>query len=206
MNCVIIALEFYMIWRDTMILGIDIDDVVTESSLSMVAHAKIHETEICQKGDILDHLPDVMRGEFPTPEVKIYLNKFMADIMDAAVVKENAVEVLCRLKEKGHKLIYITARGENKFPGSTEVTENLLKDKNLPCDGMVYNSYDKLQDCIDNGVELMIDDSVKNCTDIAKGGIPTLLFTSIVNEDAETDLPRVATWLELEQYVDTMAK
>lgn len=189
-----------------MILGIDIDDVVTESSLSMVAHAKIHETEICGKGDILDHLPEVMRGEFPTPEVKVYLNRFMADIMDAAVVKEHAVEVLWNLKKKGHTLIYITARGENKYPGSTEVTENLLKEKNLPCDGMVYNSYDKLQDCIDNGVELMIDDSVKNCTDIAKGGIKTLLFTSIVNEDAETDLPRVATWPELEQYVDNMVK
>lgn len=189
-----------------MILGIDIDDVVTESSLSMVAHAKVHETEICKKGDILDHLSEVMRGEFPTPEVKVYLNHFMADIMDAAVVKDHAVDVLWRLKEKGHTLIYITARGENKYPGSTEVTENLLKEKNLPCDGMVYNSYDKLQDCIDNGVELMIDDSVKNCTDIAKGGIPSLLFTSIVNKDTETDLPRVAHWLELEQYVDAMAK
>ena len=189
-----------------MILGIDIDDVVTETSLSMVAHAKIHETEICGKGDILDHLSEVMRGEFPTPEVKVYLNHFMAEIMDAAVVKENAVEVLCRLKEKGHKLVYITARGEKKYPGSTEVTENMLKENRIPCDGMVYNSYDKLQDCMDNGVELMIDDSVKNCTDIAKGGIPTLLFTSIVNKDAETDLPRVATWLELEKYVDDIEK
>ena len=189
-----------------MILGIDIDDVVTESSLSMVAHAKIHETEICGKGDILDHLAEVMRGEFPTPEVKVYLHRFMAEIMDAAVVKENAVEVLWRLKKKGHTLIYITARGENKYPGSTQVTENLLKNKNLPCDGMVYNSYDKLQDCLDHKVELMIDDSVKNCTDIAAGGIPSLLFTSIVNKDIETDLPRVAQWLELESYVDALEK
>lgn len=189
-----------------MILGIDIDDVVTESSLSMVAHAKIHETEICAKGDILDHLSEVMRGEFPTPEVKVYLHHFMAEIMDAAEVKENAVEILWKLKEKGHTLIYITARGENKYPGSTQVTEDMLKEKNIPCDGMVYNSYDKLQDCIDHKVDLMIDDSVKNCTDIAAGGVSSLLFTSIVNKDADTDLPRVATWIELESYVDAMGE
>lgn len=189
-----------------MILGIDIDDVVTESSLSLVAHAKIHETEICKKGDILDHLPEVMRGGFPTPEVKIYLNRFMADIMDAASLKENAAEVLRRLKERGHKLIYITARGEKKYPGSTAVTERLIKEKNLPCDGIVYDSYDKLQDCIDRGVELMIDDSVKNCTDIAQGGIPALLFTSLVNKDIPTELPRVADWQELEAYVHTLEK
>lgn len=184
-----------------MILGIDIDDVVTESSLSLVAHAKIHETEICQKGDILDHLMEVMRGEFPTPEVKVYLHRFMADIMAAAEVKENAVEVLRRLKARGHRLIYITARGEKKYPGSTAVTEQLIREMELPRDGIVYDSYDKLQDCLDHGVELLIDDSVKNCTDVAAGGVPTLLFTSLVNKDIETGLPRVSNWTELEAYV-----
>lgn len=189
-----------------MILGIDIDDVVTDSSLSLVAHAKIHETEVCEKGDILDHLPEVMRGGFPTPSVKTYLRRFMAEIMAAASVKENAAEVLTRLKEKGHKLIYITARGESRFPGSTEVTKHLVAEHHLPCDGLVFDSVDKLQDCLNQQVDLMIDDSVKNCTDIAAGGVKTLLFTSIVNQDAETPLPRVDSWLQLEAYVDAMAE
>ena len=73
-----------------MILGIDIDDVVTESSLALIAHAEVHETEICEKGDILDHLPEVMRGGIPFPSVEVYLRRFMADIMDSAAVKENA--------------------------------------------------------------------------------------------------------------------
>ena len=189
-----------------MILGIDIDDVVTETSLALVAHAKIHETEICEKGDILDHLPEVMRGGIPFPSVREYERRFMADIMASAAVKENAVEVLHRLKEAGHRLIYITARGENLFPGSTEVTKNLIAEKDLPCDAIVFDSVDKLKDCRDHHVDLMIDDSVKNCTDIAAGGIPTLLFTSSVNKDADTTLDRVDDWLRLEAYVAQRAK
>lgn len=189
-----------------MILGIDIDDVVTESSLALIAHAKVHETEICERGDILDHLPEVMRGGIPFPSVETYLHRFMADIMAAAAVKENAVEVLHRLKEAGHQIVYITARGENLFPGSTEVTKKLIAEKDFPCDGIVFNSVDKYKDCCDQHVDLMIDDSVKNCTDIAAGGIPTLLFTSTVNQDAKTDLDRVDNWLQLEAYVAEKAK
>lgn len=189
-----------------MILGIDIDDVVTESSLALIAHAQVHEREVCEKGDILDHLPEVMRGGIPVPSVKTYLERFMADIMAAAAVKENAVEVLNRLKKAGHQIVYITARGENLFPGSTEVTKRLIAEQHLPCDAMVFNSVDKLKDCREQQVELMIDDSVKNCTDIAAGGIPTLLFTSSVNKDDDTPLDRVETWLQLESYVTQRAK
>ena len=52
----------------------------------------------------------------------------------------------------------------------------------------------------------MIDDSVKNCMDIAAGGIPTLLFTSSVNQDADTDLDRVDDWIQLEAYVAQIAE
>ena len=155
-----------------MILGFDIDDVVTDSSLSMIAHAKLHETEICKKGDILDHLSEVLR----------------------------------RLKAKGHQIVYVTARGEMNYPGATAVTEKLIAEHRLPCDGMAFDSVDKLQDCQRLHADLLVDDSVKNCTDVARGGIPTLLFTSVVNREEPTDIKRVENWLELERTIEAMVK
>lgn len=189
-----------------MILGFDIDDVVTDSSLSMIAHAKLHETEICKKGDILDHLPEVMRGCFPTPAVREYLNRYMGDIIANAQVKADAPEVLRRLKAKGHQIVYVTARGEMNYPGSTAVTEKLIAEHRLPCDGMAFDSVDKLQDCQRLHADLLVDDSVKNCTDVARGGIPTLLFTSVVNREEPTDIKRVENWLELERTIEAMVK
>lgn len=189
-----------------MILGFDIDDVVTDSSLSMIAHAGLHETEICKKGDILDHLPEVMRGCFPTPEVREYLHRYMGDIIANAQVKTGASEVLRRLKARGHQIVYITARGEVNYPGSVAVTEKLMAKHHLPCDDIAFDSVDKLQDCRKFKVDLFVDDSVKNCTDVARGGISTLLFTSVVNREELSDIKRVESWAELERCIEAMEK
>jgi uncharacterized HAD superfamily protein len=61
-----------------------------------------------------------------------------------------------------------------------------------------------LQDCQRLHVDLLVDDSVKNCTDVARGGIPTLLFTSVVNREEPADSKRVENWLE--RTIDAIAK
>lgn len=189
-----------------MVLGIDIDDVITDTSAALTAHAKIHETDVCEAGEILDHLPQVMRGEINSPNVKLYFERFMADVMAGASVIDGAVETLQRLKEKGHRLVYITARGDTKFPGSREKTMGFLADRQLPYDEIVFNSYDKLQDCLDHRIGLMVDDSVKNCEDLIKGGVNAVLFTSPVNQGIKTDLDRVDDWARLESYIDALTK
>lgn len=189
-----------------MVLGIDIDDVITDTSAALTAHAKIHEIEVCEKGEILDHLPQVMRGEIHSNNVKLYFERFMADIMAGASVIDGAVETLRRLKSKGHRLVYITARGETKFPGSREKTMKFLEEQQLPYDEVVFDSFDKLQDCLDHEVELMVDDSVRNCEDLVKGGVSAVLFTSPVNLGMKTELDRVENWAELEDYIDALVK
>lgn len=189
-----------------MVLGIDIDDVITDTSAALMAHAKIHETDFCRKGEILDHLPQLMRGEIHSPEAKGYLERHMAEVMAGALIKDGAKPTLKRLKAKGHRLVYITARGEQKFPGSKEKTMDFLKKEQLPWDEIVFDSFDKLNDCLERQIELMVDDSVKNCEDLTKGGVHTVLFTSPVNRSAATDLHRVNSWDELERYVERLAK
>ncbi len=189
-----------------MVLGIDIDDVITDTSAALMAHAKIHEAEVCEKGEILDHLPQVMRGEIHSPKVKLYFERYMAKIMAGASVKDGAVATLKRLKAKGHRLVYITARGETKFPGSREMTMNFLKSQQLPFDEIIFDSFDKLKDCLDRQIELMVDDSVKNCEDLVNGGVQAVLFSSSVNTGIATNLYRVKDWGELETYLDHLAK
>lgn len=188
-----------------MVLGIDIDDVITETSLALVEHAKIHEREICEAGELLDHLPQVMRGEILSERVKMYFERFMAEIMANAHVKEGVPEILKQWQEQGHYLVYITARGEARFPHTTKMTADFLEREGLPYDEIVFDSFDKLGDCLAHKIDLMVDDSVKNCEDLEKGGIKTVVFTSPVNQDLETTLDRVDNWPALERYVDNLA-
>jgi len=52
-------------------IGIDIDDVITDTSLSM----KEYIVKYDKNGEITSHIEEVMRGEMPTPLIK----KFFED-------------------------------------------------------------------------------------------------------------------------------
>jgi uncharacterized HAD superfamily protein len=86
------------------------------------------------------------------------------------------------------------------------MTMNFLKSQQLPFDEIIFDSFDKLKDCLDRQIELMVDDSVKNCEDLVNGGVQAVLFSSSVNTGIATNLYRVKDWGELETYLDHLAK
>ena len=60
----------------------------------------------------------------------------------------------------------------------------------------------KAELCVENNIDLLIDDSIKHCTNLSNIGIDTLLFNSINNKDIETNLKRVYNWNEVYDYVN----
>lgn len=71
-------------------IGIDIDDVITDTSLAM----KDYVIKYDKDGEIQEHMVDVMRGDPSTPNVyKFCLDNYLK-IFKATKVKENASEVI----------------------------------------------------------------------------------------------------------------
>ena len=48
----------------------------------------------------------------------------------------------------------------------------------------------------------MVDDSVKYCEEIRKENIKSIVFTSEVNKNINTNIERVSNWLELEEKIN----
>ncbi len=185
-----------------MIIGIDIDDVLTNTSQIMKDYLEKYE----KSGDGVRYIVEVMRGEIPTENIKKFFKEYINEICKNVTLKSKAKDVIQRLLNEGHEIIFITSRGETKFPGTEKTTLEYLKNNNVNYTNIIFNSFDKQIDCINNDIEIMIDDSIKNCEAIKKEEIKTILYTSEVNKKINTYIERVENWIELECKINEYKK
>lgn len=179
-------------------IGIDVDDVVTETSKEVEKYVLKYD----ENDDMSNHLEEIMRGEMPTPKIKKFFAENITEIIKNVELKENAKEVLQRLEEKGDKIFLITSRGEKNFKDSEKITLEFLKNNNVKYTKILFNVYEKSKVCKENRIDIMVDDSVKHCEECVEENIKSIVFTSIVNKDINTDIERTENWIDLEKKIE----
>ena len=177
-------------------IGIDIDDVITNTSETIEEY--VVKDSNSQK--LREHMKEIMKGNPSDPEVIEFYMKTYLKVFKKVKLKENAKEVIQRLLDKGNEICLITARGENLefFRGSEKVTKELLENNNIKYTKIIFNAINKAQLCVDNQIDLMIDDSIEHCEDVKNIGVESIVFTSKVNKAIHTTVERVNNWIELE--------
>lgn len=183
-------------------IGIDIDDVITDSSGSMKEYVEKYDTT----GEIMENIEDVMRGDANTPIIEKFFCDHFLEVAQNAKVKENASDIIKKLIQNGHEIFLVTARGEKRkiFKGAEKLTLEYLKSNDIPYSKILFNCIDKATICKENGIDLLIDDSIKHCEEVRKQNIKSILFTSVVNKSLPTTVERVDNWLELEKRINDM--
>lgn len=180
-----------------MIIGIDIDDVIYQTSEAMKS--------LLDGFDDLDSKMkmEILRGNVDIPVVKkIWKDSFLAICKQDKIV-EGAVEGVERLRRK-HKVFLITARGDENYPGMEEVTREMLVKDGVEYDKIIFNSLDKAKDCEAEGVRLFVDDSPRNCAEVAeKAKIPVVGFATEVTRDElkKRKIFSVGNWADLEKVI-----
>lgn len=174
-------------------IGVDIDDVLTNTSEKIKEYLYKYE----KSGDGIKYIVEVMRGEIPTENIKKFFDRYINEICKNVTVKEEAENVIKELLKYGHEIIFITSRGEKRFKGTEKTTLEYLKAHNIEYTDIIFNSFEKQIDCQKNNIDIMIDDSVKNCELVRKNGIKAILYTSGINKTISTDIERVESWTEI---------
>ena len=180
-------------------IGIDIDDVVTDTS--EVIKEFIKEDSNSQK--LQENLKNIMKGNPSDPEVVLFCKKVYLKAFQNTKTKDNVSKVIEDLLNRGDEIVFITARGDNLdfFKGSEKITKDFLEQNNIKYTKIIFNAINKTQLCLDNHIDLIVDDSVEQCEDSRKAGIKSIVFTSGVNIDIPTTIERVSNWLELEKKI-----
>ncbi len=159
-----------------MILGIDIDDTLTNSKDEIVK-AWNEYYNLYDLSSYTSHVPDNINTGWDDKYISQFWDLYRTKIAASALAKDNASDALYKLKNNGHIIKIVTSRPENQ----RLVSMVSLKRQKLIYDQLILNARHKGQVCKEYGIDLMIDDTQMNLDDVSKCGIRTYLFEETDN-------------------------
>ena len=188
-------------------IGIDLDGVVFDTEALWQTFAEIYDCKelgknsIAKKGE-----PRVQeRYNWSEEELNNYLDKY-ADIRKFNIMP-GAKEVLNLLKNEGHELIVITARGaiKNSVEG-IDIAKQKLDNENIIFDKYYWKQKEKLDICKKEEIDIMIDDNYHICENLSNNDIKVLYFRALGRKQIEenSSLKEVSTWGEVYRYINQM--
>jgi acid phosphatase class B len=180
-------------------IGLDIDDTMTNTSELKIEYFKKHFNV-----DDMNKLMDMLNPSKIDGELSDFFEKNLLEMTKSYTLKDNVKEVIDRLRSKGHKIFIITARGCRIDGGIVEETKKYLDKNGIAYDKIILKLRDKTSTCIENNIDIMVDDSINILEDLRNNNIKVILYDSIINEKIDTDIDRVNNWIELENYINCL--
>lgn len=111
-------------------------------------------------------------------------------------------EVINRLREEGHEIIIITARWKSERKDEIgqkmrDTVKKWLSENQITYDKLIFSSEEKLTWCIDNKIDLMIEDEPKCINDVSKS-IPVICFDANYNKQCKgKNIIRCYSWYDI---------
>lgn len=184
-------------------VGIDIDGVITDIGRYILDYG----TKFCCESGIKFELHPEEYDEWKMLEIteeqaEKFWNKYLTYYATKGKPRKCVSEVIQRLKEQGHEIYIITARNEEGLPPETYGTMQLmvkewLAENDIIYDKLIFTNGSKLPYCLENNIDIMIEDSPYNLRDIATK-VPVLCFDNSYNRDVnEKNITRVYSWYDI---------
>ena len=156
-------------------IGIDIDGVLTNYEREALDYA----TKMCveEKWPInikLNEYNEQKAFDWNEEQAMKFWNKYLIKYFSETPVRTFAPEVIEKLRQEGDKIFIITARDNYGVPSEAcgkeqEITKKWLDSNNIKYEKLIFSKdEDKLKQCIQNNVDIMIEDSPKNIEKISK--------------------------------------
>lgn len=191
-------------------IGIDLDGVIFDSELDYRIYSELYDFLELNQNSIRDNNELRFQDRFNWTEEQM---KEFFEIFNVKVVKEanfmpGAKQVLKMLKDDGHELVLITARG-GLHKIVIDITKDRLKDAGLDIFDRYYWAVETKDDiCVNEEIDIMIDDYYKNCQSISNRGVKTIYFKDAESKDIEENenLKVLYNWGEIYRYIKEQEK
>ena len=170
-------------------IGIDIDGVLLDLERFSIDYG----TKFCieENLDIKINIQEYWEGlkfNWTEEQENKFWNKYIIKYFKQYQPREFASEIIKKLKKEGNKIYIITARNEEGLPQeeygkSQEITKTWLNENNIEYDKLIFTpDSEKLEQCLKNNVEIMIEDSPTNIKNISEK-IPVIKYNCSYNEN-----------------------
>lgn len=166
-----------------MIIGLDIDDVLSNTHEVLIKYAQIYSEKYLNKNIEKYDSNSFIEVLGCTPEEEQnYYRMYYTKVLNELIPKSYVKEILTKMREDGHKIILITVRSDKECNGNAyEITKDWLNKYEIPYDELITESFNKKEICAKYKVDVFIDDSIKNCELVSELGIPVFLMNASFN-------------------------
>ena len=181
-------------------IGIDIDDTITNTWLDSMHHYS--ELFGIPMEDLKKSKPyyNAVKEGFTIDEYFKMVMPIYDYVVPTVSLKENVASVLKDLHEKGHEIIFISSRGDG-YTNAYSSTKAYLEKNNIIYDKMFLGfSLDKARVCLDEKVDLFIDDNYNHCLEVKNAGIKVLMFENYYNKDC-LEFEHLKNWNDIYKYI-----
>ena len=170
-------------------IGIDIDDTISETYATLLEYAQKYTIEELKRSPIIksfnteDHLYIENMHNWNENETARFWKKYYEEIIKKVNIKTFAANIIKNLKDNNIE----------------QITKDWLKENNVEYDKLIINAKEKLKFVKENNIEIFIDDSCRNCKDIAyNSNAKVFIMDTRVNQNLEDEkITRVYSWPHL---------
>ena len=192
-----------------MVIGIDIDDTLTNTSELLLAYAQKYDYEVLKRRLPLDKNKayTIINGgsleagmNWSAKQASDFKDLYHSLVLENAPMKPFAKEVIDKLREEGNQIIFVTARNNkgDRISNSYQISKKLLDKNNIKYHKLITECSDKLSVCLENKIDLFIDDKIETCLELNSGKINTFLMNTPFNNPLdEKNIVRVFSWIDL---------
>jgi len=189
-------------------IGIDIDNTITDTLPILKQYCKKYNEEVVKRNLQMNEkgFATINLYDWTQEEESRFCEQYLEEVVMQATLKESADKVIQKLKEEGHTIYIITARLKHHFKEPYRVTEKFLKEKGIVYDELLVGITDKKKCCIDNQIDIMLDDEPQNINTISEI-IPVIAFEAVHNEECKgNNIIKVKTWNEAYEAIKEIEK
>ena len=184
-------------------IGIDIDNTITTTIPLLKQFCVIYNHEVVKRNLELhdDGFATYNFFDWTREEDMDFCKKHLEEVITNVKVKKDAGEVIKKLRREGNYICIITARKKPQLNDPYLLTKNYLDKNGIEYDQLLVGCEDKLSYCLDNCIDIMIDDEPQNITSISKK-IPVIALEGIHNIKCKgPNIIKVDDWNEVYEKI-----
>lgn len=183
-------------------IGIDVDNTITDTIPVFKKYCKKYNEEVVKRNVPMNEVGFAITNlyeEWTQEEKQDCYLKYIDIAREEVEVKPNAKEVIQKLKQENNYIHIITARNKGILD-PYEATKKYLQKNGIVYDELAIKK-DKKQYCIDNNIDILIDDEPNNIKEVSEI-IPVIVFEAKHNEICNgKNIIKVKTWDEVYEVI-----
>ena len=173
-------------------IGLDIDDTISNTHFILMKYALKYNKENGNKKLIKYNTNDFSEVfGWDSETVYKFFRTYYLTALKEIEPKFNVKEVLAKLRELGHQIVFITVRNDRECAGDGEayrLTKEWLQKYEIQYDELHVDVQNKVDFCKNNNIDVFMDDSIKTVLAMKETGIKTLIAMNSFNLDFQDDI------------------